>query len=50
MGKELFKNIPSKVEDLVKGVRNGRIGLLQMLNSALMLRLSRKIQTGTICG
>lgn len=27
MGKELFKNIPSKVEDLVKGVRNGRIGL-----------------------
>ena len=27
MGKELFQNIPSKVEDLVKGVRNGRIGL-----------------------
>lgn len=27
MGKELFKNIPSKVGDLVKDVRNGRIGL-----------------------
>ena len=25
MGKELFKNIPSKVGDLVKDVRNGRI-------------------------
>lgn len=27
MGNELFKNIPSKVGDLVKDVRNGRIGL-----------------------
>ena len=27
MGKELFKNIPSKVGDLVRDVRNGRIGL-----------------------
>ena len=27
MGKELFKNIPSKVGDLVKDVRNGKIGL-----------------------
>lgn len=27
MGKELFKNIPSKVGDLVKDVRNGGIGL-----------------------
>ncbi|WP_294757956.1 DUF262 domain-containing protein [uncultured Gemmiger sp.] len=27
MEKELFKNIPSKVGDLVKDVRNGRIGL-----------------------
>lgn len=27
MGKELFKNIPSKVKDLVSDVRNGRIGL-----------------------
>ena len=27
MGRELFKNIPSKVGDLVKDVRNGRIGL-----------------------
>ena len=27
MGKELFKNIPSKVGDLVKDIRNGRIGL-----------------------
>lgn len=27
MGKELFKNIPSTVGDLVKDVRNGRIGL-----------------------
>ena len=25
MGKELFKNIPSKVGDLVKDVRNGRM-------------------------
>ena len=29
MGKELFKNIPSKVGDLVKDVRNGRIGLFR---------------------
>lgn len=27
MGAELFKNIPSKVDDLVRGVRIGRIGL-----------------------
>lgn len=27
MGKQLFKNIPSKVGDLVNDVRNGRIGL-----------------------
>ena len=27
MRNELFKNIPSKVGDLVKDVRNGRIGL-----------------------
>lgn len=27
MGTELFKNIPSKVDDLVRGVRIGRIGL-----------------------
>ena len=27
MGKELFKNIPSKVRDLVRGVQNGQIGL-----------------------
>ena len=27
MGKELFKNIPSKVGDLVNDVRTGRIGL-----------------------
>lgn len=27
MGKELFKNIPSKVGDLVRDVRSGRIGL-----------------------
>lgn len=27
MGSELFKNIPSKVDDLVRGVRSGRIGL-----------------------
>ena len=27
MGSELFKNIPSKVDDLVRGVRIGRIGL-----------------------
>lgn len=27
MGSELFKNIPSKVDDLVRGVRTGRIGL-----------------------
>ena len=27
MGVELFKNIPSKVDDLVRGVRIGRIGL-----------------------
>ena len=27
MGAELFKNIPSKIDDLVRGVRIGRIGL-----------------------
>ena len=27
MGKELFDNIPSKVEDLLSDVENGRIGL-----------------------
>ena len=27
MGKEIFKNIPSKVKDLVSDVRNGKIGL-----------------------
>ena len=27
MGAELFKNIPSKIDDLVKGIRTGRIGL-----------------------
>ena len=26
MGKELFDNIPSKVEDLLSDVENGRIG------------------------
>lgn len=27
MGKELYDNIPSKVEDLLSDVKNGRIGL-----------------------
>lgn len=30
MGKELFKNIPSKVGDLIKDVRTGRIGLPEL--------------------
>lgn len=34
MGNELFKNIPSKVGDLVKDVRNGRIGLPDALSRA----------------
>ena len=27
MGKELFDNIPSKVGDLLRDVRNGKVGL-----------------------
>lgn len=30
MTKELFKNIPSKVGDLVRDVKSGRIGLLDL--------------------
>lgn len=35
MGNELFKNIPSKVGDLVKDVRNGRIGSEPVAQQAL---------------
>ena len=43
MGKELFKNIPSKVGDLVKDVRNGRIGLPDLQRPfALSAHISKK--------
>ena len=49
MGKELFKNIPSKVGDLVKDVRNGRIGLPDLQRPFVWrLAMSSQVQQGVI--
>ena len=42
MGAELFKNIPSKVDDLVRGIRIGRIGLPEDVAEAVIFLASEK--------
>lgn len=48
MGKELFKNIPSKVGDLVKDVRNGRIGLPD-LQRPFVWKDNKVRESSTLC-
>lgn len=43
MGKELFKKSPSKVGDLVRDVRNGRIGFLDLQRPFIWKETSDKV-------